>query len=101
MKKREAYNLVLHVCVGYSLALLVCWNSWFIVLATFIYAFLREQAQHRVGLFLANNCEKAGHFVIYKRTFFDFGWVTWHRVFEVIQWTIGAALACLLWYFIA
>ena len=104
MKKREITNLILHVCIGYSLALLVCWNHWFIVLATFVYAFLRERAQHRYifseSYTFHPPVEGSTQFVYYrveKRTFFDFGWVMPHRMFEVLQWTAGAAVACLLW----
>jgi hypothetical protein len=100
MKKREITNLILHVCVGYSLALLVCWNSWFIVLATFIYAFLREQAQHRYEITKHQQFSMEPDFPVYKvekQTFF--GWITTHRMFEVLQWTAGAALARLLWCF--
>ena len=85
MKKREVGNLVAHIVVGGALAALVCWNVWFMVLATFIYAALREQAQHRYiitpepGLKPLVRAEK--------RTFWDFGWMTWHRIWEVLQET--------------
>jgi len=92
MKKREVGSLVAHITVGGALAALVCWNHWFIVLDTFIYAFLREQAQHRYIL----SSLPAGHgYTVEKRTFFDFGWVTLHRIWEVMQWVLGAAAACL------
>jgi hypothetical protein len=92
MKKREAVNLALHISVGAALAALVCWNHWFMVSATFIYAFLREQAQHRYIL-TRNSGWAQGVHAVEKRTFFDFGWMTGHRLWEVFQWVIGAVVA--------
>jgi hypothetical protein len=91
VKKREAISLTLHITVGAALAALVCWNHWFMVLATFIYAWLREQAQHR-WVFVDGAWGEWR-----KRTFFDFGWMTGHRIWEVFQWVIGAAVVCLVW----
>lgn len=101
MSTRETVNFILHVIVGAALAALVCWNSWFIVLATFIYAFLREQAQHRWIIAESSFTPSLLSFKLYsvtKRTFFDFSWVTVRRMFEVLQWVVGAAAARSLWY---
>jgi hypothetical protein len=99
MKKREALNMVLHIVVGGALAALVIWSYWFLILSTFVYAFLREQAQHR---WIIENpdapiapIEQVIRWEVRKRTFWDFGWVTSWRMFEVLQWTAGAAAACL------
>jgi hypothetical protein len=105
MKKREAVNLALHIGVGAALAAAVMWHPAFIVLATFIYAWLREQAQHRYILTEATERPRSPGdlqlYVVDKRTFFDFGWMTGHRIWEVFQWTIGSAVAVALWTFIA
>jgi hypothetical protein len=96
MKSRETWNLVAHFTVAYVLAALVCWNFWFVVLATFIYAWLREQGQHRWVILTVDDlvCERKYN-TVYKQTFF--GWMTWHRIWEVFQWTFGAATACGIW----
>jgi hypothetical protein len=88
VKKREAVNLALHIGVGAALAALVCWHPAFIILVTFIYAWLREQAQHRWEFTLY---EDQGLYSIGKASFF--GWITGHRIWEVFQWVIGAAVA--------
>jgi hypothetical protein len=99
MKKREAGNMVLHVVIGGALAALACWNIWGIVFDTLVYAFLREQAQHRYILDLVNfdhTDDGKKDYLVYrvtKRTFFDFGWLGWQQVFEIAQWTAGAAAA--------
>ena len=91
MKRREALNLVLHLGVGGVLAGLVLYHHWFLLLATFVYAALREQAQHRLILLPVRKGSK--NYRIEKRTFFDFGWVTWHRIWEVFQFVIGCLVA--------
>ena len=74
MKKRETISLALHVTVAAALAALVCWNHWFMVLATFIYAALREQAQHRYILTdWLTPLEGMHPYTVKKRTSFDFG----------------------------
>jgi hypothetical protein len=96
VKKREAINTTLHIVVGAALAALVCFNFWFAVLATFIYAFLREQAQHRWILKKHMQFSMEPDFPVYtrqKQTFF--GWITGHRIWEVFQWTLGAGAVCL------
>jgi hypothetical protein len=96
MSKRDWKNLGYHIGVALVLAALVLWNHWFMVLATFIYAWLREQGQHRYDLRRANaDSEFLPYYHVEKSTFF--GWMTWHRMFEVLQWTFGAALASLGW----
>jgi hypothetical protein len=103
MKKRETIYLFLHIFVGAGLAALVCFNFWFVVLTTFIYTWLREQAQHR---WIHTQATPAEHETVepymvhklytrQKQTFF--GWMTWHRMWEVFQWTLGAAVACGIW----
>jgi hypothetical protein len=89
MKKREIGNLALHIVVGAALAALVCWHPAFIILATFIYAWLREQAQHRWIIRLSPHYPKL--YEVEKQTFF--GWMTFRRILEVLQWVIGAAVA--------
>jgi hypothetical protein len=96
VKKREIGNLALHIGVGAALAVGVMWHPAFIILATFIYAWLREQAQHR---WIHRDYEQVddvefGTFWTYRiesQTFF--GWMTGHRIWEVFQWVIGAAVA--------
>jgi hypothetical protein len=99
MKKREAWNLVYHTVAGAALAALVAWSIWFMVLATFIYAFLREQAQHRYILTPEPGLKPLVR--AEKRTFFDFGWLGWRQAFEIAQWTVGAALACLAFFIVS
>jgi hypothetical protein len=88
-------NTFLHITVGAALTALVCWNHWFMVSVTFIYAFLREQAQHRYILDKVDLPNTPILYRVQRRTFFDFGWMTWHRLWEVFQWTLGAAAVCL------
>jgi len=89
MKAREIGNAFLHFGLGGLIAFGVCWSHWLLIPATFIYAWLREQGQHRYVF---------GPAGVEKSTFF--GWVTWHRMIEVLEWTIGAAVACIVWEFI-
>ena len=95
MKKREIGNLFLHIGVGCALAALVLYHRWFLLLVTFIYAWLREQGQHRYKLTLSTRVghEEARLYRVQKSTFL--GWMQWDRMFEVFQWVIGAALALL------
>ena len=95
MRLREAGNMALHIGVGGALALAVCWSLWMLILGTFIYAFLREQAQHRYELWLYFSGTDI--YKVKKYSFFDFGWITWHRIWEVLQWTLGAAAAVGAW----
>jgi hypothetical protein len=92
MKKRELGNLCLHIGVGGLLAALVLWSPWFLLSATFVYAWLREQAQHRLIITEMGHLHYAAYSVE-KRTFFDFDWITGHRVWEIFQWVIGALVA--------
>ncbi len=102
MKKRNVVNLVAHIGVGGALAALVLWNRWFLLLATFIYAWLREKGQHRYvlsrdgvhGLDLAF-LKLHRLYRVEKSTFF--GWMTWHSIWEVFQWEIGCAVALTLY----
>lgn len=99
MKKREIGNLALHVVVGGAITALVMYQPLFIILATFIYASLREQAQHRYILTQAPDSRCAKYFTAEKRTFFDFGWLGKKQVFEIAQWTVGSAVVSIPWYF--
>lgn len=96
MSLRETINMSLHILVGFALAFAVAWNHWMMLLATFVYAWLREQAQHRWILRRdpIQLLDEPELFMVEKESFF--GWVTLHRVWEVLQWTIGAAIACLI-----
>lgn len=76
----EFLNAVLHILGGAVLSLAIIWNYWLAIPALFVIGFLREQAQHR------------------KQGFF--GWITPHRMFEAVQWSIGATISCLVWFFI-
>lgn len=89
---RELGNGIAHFVIGGGLAALVLWNYWFLVPATFVYAWERERGQHRYDLERADSPDIAGLYLVHKPGFF--GWLTWHRVFEVIQWTAGAAIVC-------
>ena len=104
-------DLILHVFVGAALAAAVLWHRpepfgypLYIVLVTFVYAWLREQAQHRLRLekhhYLS---QEAGHpvYMVEKRGFFEFDWVTGHRIWEVFQWVIGSVLAASVYFFFA
>lgn len=100
MKSREIGNLALHVGVGGAITAMVMYQPLFIILATFIYASLREQAQHR--LILTRATEKGADlslFTVDKRGFFDFGWLGKKQAFEIVHWVIGAALVSIPWYF--
>jgi hypothetical protein len=99
MKSREIGNAVLHLVVGFGLVLAACWSYWTLIGSTAIWAFLREQAQHRYKL-ERSDAANANLYWVEKRTFFDFSWLGWKQVFEIGQWTIGATVACVLWYFI-
>ena len=99
MKKREIGNMALHFAVGGLLAAAVAWNHWMMVSATFVYAFLREQAQHRWIIGESRTVhpptENSTQFVFHqieKQSFF--GWITGHRLWEVFQWTLGAVIGC-------
>jgi hypothetical protein len=89
VKKREVVNLALHIGVGAALAALVAWHFAWIIFVTFIYAWLREQAQHRYIL-TRNSGWAQGVHAVENQTFF--GWMTGHRIWEVAQWVIGAGI---------
>ena len=93
MKKRESINLALHITLAGALTALVMWHVLFINLAVFIYAWLREQAQHLY------DWDVDGSGRIIKTTTGFFGWMTWHRMWEVFQWVIGSAVVSIPWYF--
>jgi len=98
MKVREVGNAALHVGVGAALTALVCWNLWFMVLATFLFATLREQAQHRYIINLHQQFSMTPDFPVHKvtkRTFWDWSWLKWHHVFEIAQWVVGSVLGVL------
>lgn len=106
---REIGNGILHFVVGGLFALAVCYHAAFMIPATFVYAFLREQAQHRLKLSQETavlDSQDPGwlqfHDVyrVEKRSFFDFSWLTWHSMFEVLQWTAGAIAAFVLSIFL-
>jgi hypothetical protein len=107
MKKRERWNLVLHLVVGGALAALVMVHPLWIIFDTFIYAFLREQAQHRwihtrEEIPINEYPNQTGKlFRIEKRTFFDFRWMGWKQVFEIAQWTFGSAVISIPWFYLA
>ena len=98
MKKREIGNLFLHLGVAGALAGLVCWNYWFVVLATFVYAWLREQAQHRWIITGPMPHLSYPAYQLENSTFF--GWMTWKRMGEVFAWTGGSILGCLIFYLV-
>ncbi len=107
MKAREIGNMALHMGVGGLLAAAVAWNYWTMIPVTFLYAFLREQAQHRFIIeryfadFTQNEIERTdvgNVFTVEKETFF--GWITGHRIWEVFQWVIGAEVACGIYAFV-
>lgn len=77
---REVINTALHITGGAAFACAMLWSEWMIIPAVLIFGLLREQAQHRDDGF--------------------FGWITGHRLWEAIQWGIGAAVATLLWIWI-
>jgi hypothetical protein len=96
MKKREWGNLGLHLGIGGALTALVMWHILFINFAVFVYASLREQAQHR---YRSRENPQPGETVMVKRTFFDFGWLGWKQAFEIGQWTVGSAVVSIPWYY--
>jgi len=104
MKLRECANAAFHTAGGCALASTVVWSSWFAVLVVFVFAALREQAQHRLRLEEHHYLSReAGHpvYIVEKRGFFDWSWFRWKHAFEIAEWTLGAAggvgLAKLLW----
>jgi len=80
MSLREAGNAALHIIGGAAFALALLWSDWMIVPAVLVFALLREQAQHRDEGWL--------------------GWITVHRLWEAVQWGLGAAVAFALWTWI-
>jgi hypothetical protein len=99
MKKREWGNLGLHIGIGGVLTALVMWHILFINFAVFIYASLREQAQHRYEIETFTDRGGTKRTRVDKRTFFDFGWLGWHQVWEIAQWVIGSAVVSIPWYY--
>jgi hypothetical protein len=94
----EPGNFALHFCVAMVMVYLVWFSHWLLVLDVAIFAALREQAQHRyvtAGLVLEDGTKTS--YIVRKRTFFDFSWLGWQQVFEIGQWTVGAAVACGVW----
>jgi hypothetical protein len=81
----------------------VMWHRAFIILVTFIYTSLREQAQHRyvIGTFVTSPYDDKKYYTMEKRTFFDFRWLGTRQVWEIGQWVIGSAVVAVLWIFIA
>jgi hypothetical protein len=101
MKKRDIGNLFLHLGFGLAFALAVGWNYWTLIGVVLVFAFLREQAQHRYILD-AYDKDPLGQILygVNKRTFFDFGWLGWKQVSEIAQWTGGSAIGVALWEFL-
>ena len=102
MKKRELKNFAYHVLLALVLVSLVLVHRYFLLLDVFIWAALREQAQHRYDFdapaFVVGDCV-----VPRKRTFSDFGWLGGKQVGEIFQCVLGAFLALgayelLLWF---
>ena len=98
MKSRELGNMALHIGVGGAITALVMVHPLFIIFATFIYAWLREQAQHRYD-YGFSGITVGGEPTLKKTNVGFFGWMTGHRIFEVFQWVIGAAVVSIPWYF--
>lgn len=99
MKKRDALNIPLHLALGLAVAFAVCWSYWMAIPTTLVWAFLREQAQHR-WIIEEHPAIGAPSTALGKRTFFDFSWLGWQQVFEIAQITTGSAVACGVWYFL-
>jgi hypothetical protein len=101
MKKREIGNLFLHIGVGAALTAAVLWKPPLIIVVVFVFAWLREQAQHRYELTEATERPRSPGdlqlYVVDKRTAFDFGWLGKRQLWEITQWTIGAAIAVAVW----
>lgn len=97
MKARDLANIPLHVGLGLGLAAAVLWWHPAVIPVTFIYFFLREQAQHRYIITGPMPHLSYPAYSVEKRGFFDFGWVTWHSTFEALQGTAGAAVGYALW----
>ena len=98
MKSREIGNLALHIVGGAAMAAAVCWRPWLIVVVVLVFAWLREQAQHR--WVFDNDAIGEPYSAPRKRTFFDFGWLGWKQVAEIFQWTAGAAVSVLVYLLI-
>jgi hypothetical protein len=86
-------NSALHFFVlGMVLAVLPLVHHWFLALDAFIWAALREQAQHR---YILDYPIVSGDKILYeakKRTFFDFGWLGKKQWQEIMETTLGAVL---------
>jgi len=78
--------------MGGILAALPLVHHWFLVLDAFIWAALREQAQHRFLLTHPGDLRCENYWIVKKRTFFDFGWLGWKQVQEIAETTVGAAV---------
>ncbi len=100
-------NSALHiVLLGMGLAALPLWNHHCLIGTAFIWAALREQAQHRYILTRATAASREDHpgdltlYAVDKRTFWDFGWLKWRQVWEIAQTTGGAVVVVLAYDFI-
>jgi len=98
VKGREIGNLGLHIGVGGALTALVMWHVLLVNLVVFVFAFLREQAQHRYILTRSKGWAQGVH-AVEKRGFFDFSWLGWKQVREILQWELGSLAVSLPWYF--
>jgi len=86
-------NSVLHIFVmGALLAALPLISHWFLVFDAFIWATLREQAQHRYAIGDKLLLDGVPVYTVQKRTFFDFGWLGEKQVREILETTLGALL---------
>jgi hypothetical protein len=94
----EPGNFAYHFFGAVAMVAAVWFSHWLLILDVAIFAFLREQAQHRyeTAVLVLEDGTKTSY-IVRKRTFFDFGWLGWQQVFEIGQWTLGAAVACGVW----
>lgn len=94
MKKREAWNFVLHFFLALVLVALVLFHPWFLLLDVIVWMTLREQAQHRwIIELLRPGCIDEEAYSAKKRTFFDWTWFKWHHAGEIGQAALGALVA--------
>jgi hypothetical protein len=91
MKGREIGNTALHLGGAAAMVAAVWWHDAMIIPVIGIWAWLREQAQHRYILTRSKGWAQ-GVYSVEKRSFWDWSWVTWHRVWEAAQWPLGAAV---------
>lgn len=96
-KAKKVGSAFLHVGGGVAIAAAILWNAWLAGPALLVVGLLRERAQHRYKLTLVPAAfhqipQKRNLYEAEKRSFSDFGWLTWHTFLEALWWGVGGLL---------